>query len=348
MHGEAQSGKGSYTFHDGSLYEGKVNPQGVPEGNGVKHFANGSRLAAFWEKGVAKKRAFTFSDGSRYDGELNSDGKPHGEGTKKMGIERIQAIWSNGEPTQLIHTLFNDEGSKYTGEINSDGKPHGNGAKTFDNGIIFEATWMDGLLQDVGQVYKCADGTPYEGTFDAEGRPEGFKRFDDGSRVTVQRVNGKVNRVYTFADGSSYEGALNSEGKPDLEGTRTFPNGDTLKDQWVNGVPQNKGRVYTFDGGSTYIGSFNEQGQPHEWGLRRTGPEQTSVLEAFYSGRFANGKFEGNPGRLQYKDRSFLIGTWSGDVFVKGYHVRQGLSGAEELEYQDGKPVGEWRPSSKR
>ena len=86
---------------NGMEYQGDVNADGQPHGEGVMAWPNGRRYEGEVRDGKPHgEGVMTWADGRRYEGEVR-DGKPHGRGVMKWTDgERHDGKFRKGEPVK--------------------------------------------------------------------------------------------------------------------------------------------------------------------------------------------------------------------------------------------------------
>ena len=88
-------------------------------------------------------------------------------------------------------------GTKYVGEVNEKGEPHGNGAiYRFNDTIIFEGTFQNGIKQGAGKIYYANGNIKFEGSFDGGRITRGI--FYDQKGAFMKYCNGNETFAMVF------------------------------------------------------------------------------------------------------------------------------------------------------
>ena len=203
-------------YPGGGRFEGAVNADGQPHGQGVMTVPDGYRYDGEFRYGKRHGQGvYTWPDGTRHEGEWRDD-QPHGQGVSTWPDgRRYEGRFREGQPHgQGVSTT--PAGTRYEGEVNADGEPHGQGVMTGMGGRM-EGEWRDGKLN--GQGVMTGMG----------GRMEGEWR--DG------KLNGQG--VMTFPVGR-YEGEFR-DGWPHGQGAETRPDGTRYEGGWRDGAAHGHG-----------------------------------------------------------------------------------------------------------
>ena len=132
--------KGTFTFTDGSVYEGDLDPNNLhisANGNGKLAWPNGDIYEGHFQNGLIHgKGKFTWANGDIYQGQYK-DAQRHGWG---------KLSWANGDV--------------YEGQYQDD-QWNGNGKLTLDNGDVYEGQFENGQKHGNGK-FTWADGDVYE------------------------------------------------------------------------------------------------------------------------------------------------------------------------------------------
>ena len=210
-------------WHCGRHYEGEVDDEGEPHGEGV----------------------ITWTTGARYEGEVDADGYPHGHGVKTYPDgARKEGEFRNGE--MHGHGVYTwPDGHRFKGEWR-DGQRHGTFTVTEPDGTRYEGEWRDNwkrgtfkvtaprpmIADDVAEALERCVGT--EGPFRLDAHPA-------LSEATVERGEPERDPGFTryeFADGSAivvFEGqwAVELESRSRISGRLSA----VLEGEWAVGVP---------------------------------------------------------------------------------------------------------------
>lgn len=137
QHGVFKGTHMSWGFGDAfDEYFGEVNDVGLPSGDGVKVYSDGSVYVGGWERGLRHSSipaTWIRPDGMQYEGTWVNDFK-HGKGTQRFS-----------------------DGAEYKGEF-AKGYEHGTGIKTYPSGEKYEGRFRFGKRDGPG-VLTSADGT---------------------------------------------------------------------------------------------------------------------------------------------------------------------------------------------
>ena len=198
----------TYTFRDGSVYEGSLGPLGLPEGFGTRRWDNGRSLEGNWKEGVLTGTAvFRYSEKAYYEGSL-ADTKRQGDGI--MHYENGYVFSGTWDSDRRVYgTLtFPDGVTTMTGNYRDD-RMNGMQTVLLSNGYKIIANWEDNKFDGGSGIIRCPDGVEFEGDItdqggwspkgrgvmtDARGtRYEG--EWDGFSRTGIYRVRFKDGRV---------------------------------------------------------------------------------------------------------------------------------------------------------
>ncbi|KAN0036811.1 hypothetical protein ACTFIV_002124 [Dictyostelium citrinum] len=295
------------TIHSksGSVFEGQVNTEGIPNGFGELELKNGDFYLGYFVNGKkhGKGRLISVS-GCQYDGDWKDDmhdgfgrfdendkqisyqgewkeNERHGKGILSDPKSEIKGIW---EHDQLIfgHEVKTDIQLEYYGEFKND-QWHGNGKVSFPDGSIYQGEFENGSPSGKGKFLKIKSDQPKE-----------------------------------FLDN------LDIEDKRELQITEN--------DNWKNGIISGAGRIYTkgwccegvwndnqcqsgrlmIQGYGIYEGGINKQLLPHG-----NGKEYLDNGD-YYNGEFINGERNGY-GEAIWDDKSQYQGQW-----IRGLRVGKG------------------------
>ncbi len=165
------TGGAKVALASGSEYEGDVDSNGIPNGNGIIKYKNGDIYEGEIINGKANgKGSFTSTNGNKYEGEWVDD-KPNGSGkmVKLINGKKSEYIGKveNGKKTNGITTY--EDGSKFEGEYQNGFR--NKGVFTNKNGDIYAQYKGDGIVYD-------KNGAPFTGD------------LNSGYNTTDQYVNG--------------------------------------------------------------------------------------------------------------------------------------------------------------
>jgi len=211
-----RTGKGKYTWGDGSSYEGDVYEgdfvNGIQTGKGKYTWADGEVYEGDWVNGnQTGKGKKTWANGDVYEGDWVDDNQTgKGKYTWADG-EVYEGDWVNGNRTGKGKKTW-ASGAVYEGDF-VDGNRTGKGKYTWASGNVYEGDFVDDIRTGKGK-YTWASGAVYEGD------------FVDGKRTG----KGK----YTWASGAVYEGDF-VDGKRTGKGKKTWANGDVYEEDLVDG-----------------------------------------------------------------------------------------------------------------
>ncbi|OMJ75132.1 hypothetical protein SteCoe_25790 [Stentor coeruleus] len=218
---------------DGSIYYGKLNDIGDPEGKGIMFYSDGSIIEGMWNKGmmcgygrrISPKAdvyigewlnwkmhgngKMLYSNNNSYEGEWKED-MQDGKGIEIWGDgSRFEGNYKNGLKNGYGKFCWTD-GSYYIGEFFND-HIHGKGKYVWIN-REYEGEWRGNKMHGRG-VFKWNDGKSYEGDY-----------FNDQKHGWG---------IFSWPDGKKYEGYW-FEGKQNGEGTLSF-RGNLRSGIWKNG-----------------------------------------------------------------------------------------------------------------
>lgn len=140
-----KSGKGCYTFANGSKYDGEYS-ENKKQGEGMYFAPDGGKYVGGW---LADKRhgwgVYTYPTGDRYEGDWKN-GTKHGKGAYiYANIQtKITGTWSNGQCVDGVWSLH--DGSKFVGGFLGN-QPAGDGLFEFTNGNQISGRYTDGKFQ---------------------------------------------------------------------------------------------------------------------------------------------------------------------------------------------------------
>ena len=196
---------------DQLTYDGEVNSENIPHGQGQITHNDGSSYKGNWINGRKNGRGiFVYKNGNTYDGEWIDD-RMNGEGvmiwSEQSGNPRLlyRGHYANHRPHGEGYMEWRN-GNKYTGEFNK-GSYHGQGKIEYFHGsqyegewkndrkegngvmtysidtprISYNGEWVDSKEQGHGILYN-RDHSKYEGNF-LNGSPDGKGIYEDEDRT---------------------------------------------------------------------------------------------------------------------------------------------------------------------
>lgn len=352
------SGKGTYTWADGTVYEGDYVGDKM-HGRGKYTKANGNFYEGEW---VQDKRhghgVYSRKDGEVYDGEWG-DNKKHGYGVLTKGPDN----WYKGEwvddkrhgkgmtmrPNGDTHEgMYVDNmkhgigrsvftaGDVYDGEYNKD-QQHGYGVCTYSNGDKYEGNWVYNMIEGMGKfTHECGDF--YEGSWKND-QMSGFGKYT--------RMNGDIYEGYwaggkrhgkgsvTRSSKHVYSGEWNMDTRHG-HGKYTRANGDVYEGAYVLNNRHGMGHC-KFATGDVYEGQYKDDmehgegtciyacGNVYEgsWvhGKRHGTGKVTYTNGDIYEGQYRQNKRY--HGKLTYVTDSTYIGYWlNGNRHGNGRYTR--------------------------
>ena len=190
---------------DSYTYEGEVDENDIPNGQGKKAWRSGKIAEGEFKDGVLVKGKKAWSNGTILEGEFKDEFLVRGKKIKADGTVE-EGEFKNGK-------LFRGKrvsryGTILEGEFRSDDL-NGHGKMILPEGDIYEGEFKDGELHGQGKV-TCRDGTAYEGVWE-----NGYLVLEGNCQ------NGQGKRVYCFGgieDGEFKDGML-------FHGKSTRPDG---------------------------------------------------------------------------------------------------------------------------
>lgn len=138
----ASSIKSFFSSGTSDAYEGELNPDGLPEGQGTILYPNGDRYEGQWLNGKKHGQGtMTYANGNVYTGQYEN-GLKHGKGT---------------------FTYTNQD--VYEGEFQQ-GKKEGQGQYTYADGEQYIGTFQDDVIEGIGRYVNAADSVLAEGQWE--------------------------------------------------------------------------------------------------------------------------------------------------------------------------------------
>jgi hypothetical protein len=85
-----------------------------------------------------------------------------------------------------------ENGDVYRGHIDDQNQPHNEGVMVYQDGSVYEGTWVNGVKKGKG-FQRSKDGTNFKGNFDAD-EPNGIgtETRPDGMEISGAFVKGKL------------------------------------------------------------------------------------------------------------------------------------------------------------
>ncbi|KAL7133496.1 hypothetical protein ABFS83_12G144600 [Erythranthe nasuta] len=193
--GNSPEGSGTYTWSDGSKYEGQWR-FGVRHGYGKLQWPSGAFYEGEFSGGyINGSGLYTRSDRAVYNGRWRLNLK-HGLGYQTYPNGDIfEGSWIKGAPQGHGKYTWTN-GNVYMGNVNG-GKISGKGTLTWTNGDSYEGSWLDGHMHGFG-VYtwvKLYGGGTYVGTWtrglkDGKGTfyPKGRKILESSQQMYLNAL----------------------------------------------------------------------------------------------------------------------------------------------------------------
>jgi len=207
-----KDGQGTFTWEDGSKYEGGWSCDEQHGECGVYTWANGEVILGNWEHGhIPGYAKYTNLDGDVYYGEVNVHKQKHGTGQLIYADGDIyEGCFRNGLRHFKGRMRYKD-GDEFVGYFKHN-KMNGFGSWTYASGGYFYGYFKNDRRNGQG-IFSSGEGTEFEGYYDhGKKHGAGKMKYSDGTRLEGTWVNGKM------------------EG----EGIYYRPNGDVEKGYWVN------------------------------------------------------------------------------------------------------------------
>lgn len=301
---------------DGSRFEGEVNDEGIPHGQGARTWPDGRREAGEYRDGEQVRGTYTWPDGCSFTGEFVGGVHTRGVYTWPDGSQ-FEGTYRDGQPARGVLTkadgamqrgefgpveggmfglqgaseILLPDGTKFTNDDYRDGGAQGQGTAEYSDGSRYEGGWRNGKPHGQGVRTWPADGIRYEGAF-VDGKAEGVG-------------------TWTYPDGSRYEGA-NRNDVPHGRGVRTWRDGRRVEGEWCEGQAPRR-LVVTWPDGRRYEGGF-VGGQPHGQGVL-TMPDGRRIEGEWCEGGHYEGEVnaDGEPhgqGVRTFSDGESIAGKW--------------------------------------
>lgn len=153
-------------YNDGCVYDGDVNADNKPHGQGKMTYADGSTYVGGFVDGLRSGYGEYRSRDEFYQGDFVADNFC-GHGTRKFTYGFCKGCVYEGEWRDGIMCgkgkLTLDDGTVYEGDWLND-KLHGNGKVSLPNGAYYVGQFVDGFFCGHG-IMRYADGSTFEGEF---------------------------------------------------------------------------------------------------------------------------------------------------------------------------------------
>ena len=166
----AQIQSGSFTYDDGSTYEGEFK-DGKVHGKGTYFWPDGTTYTGDFLDGLPSGTGtLRWPTGGVYTGDF-VDGEPEGTGTITWPTGGVYiGDFADGQPDGTGKLVW-PSGDTYAGEFVS-GWPEGTGTITWSGGITYTGGFAGGGLKGDGTI-TWPDGSTFSGTFDRRAAEQG-------------------------------------------------------------------------------------------------------------------------------------------------------------------------------
>ena len=278
--------KVKYIYDNGFIYEGFVDEEYKPNGEGKMTFQIDYIFEGTFENGEPKIGKITFKekekDGWVYKGEVNENYAFNGQGTIRYFYydNYYQGKWSNNKLIDNVKVKFID-GDLFEGNVgenldyNSEGylylKNPVKGKITYVNKDIYEGFFKDQFIKDGKGTMFFKNEDTFEGTFENDIAKNGKYKFKNGDLFEgnvgenldynsegylylKNPVKGKI----TYVNKDIYEGFFKDQFIKDGKGTMFFKNEDTFEGTFENDIAKNgkynfkDGEEHNDDNGEIY------------------------------------------------------------------------------------------------
>jgi tetratricopeptide (TPR) repeat protein len=173
--------------YKGGTYEGELNAQKIPHGQGILKYSNGDSYKGQWQ-----------------------NGRPHGKGVAKGTVDATKA----NTYKKYAQAAYHQNAEVAQGEFTYDGewkegKMHGTGMYTFPNGDFYDGEWVNSVAQGTGMYIWQSTGNRYQGFWrNMMKHGTGTYCFKDGTKFDGVWCNDKRHGkgTETFANGNRFEG----------------------------------------------------------------------------------------------------------------------------------------------
>jgi hypothetical protein len=200
-----RDGKGTYTYANGSTYQGEFSDNKY-NGQGTYTGANGNQyVGAFLNGNYHGKGAYLYANGNQYIGDF-INGNYHGEGTYSYA-----------------------DGGQYVGDFVND-KRHGQGTFIYPDGSKYKGSFLNDKRNGTG-IYTYVDGSQYVGDFVNDKRHgKGMITYPSG--ITIRGMFFELlydpdlipSNALTFSIPNNMNPLLVLETTPDGDYTNVFSN----------------------------------------------------------------------------------------------------------------------------
>ena len=150
---------------------------------------------------------------------------------------------------QVVRKIYPD--GEYFGQLNSSQKRHGLGSFRYNDGGVYEGTWMNDMAEGSGAI-KLANSDDYVGDFH-KNEMHGFGIYNSkshgGSVYKGSFQNGKPSGhgILTYTSGRKYEGEFQG-GYPHGFGVETYSDGSKFEGEFASSVPHGFGTMFSASG----------------------------------------------------------------------------------------------------
>lgn len=220
-------GGATINYPNGNKYDGDVDENQIPNGEGRMRYKNGDVYEGNWVNGQRSgfgrwihEQWGSYND--VYEGNWENDMK-NGQGTMTYSDrQKYVGNWENdnksgqGTITYPYGNMYGYEGNWANNFMN------GQGTMTYHNGKREEGNWVNGQMTEGTTIYP--DGSRYEGTFISV--MGNHQRSGFGTMIN--------------ANGDIYEGKWENDAMNGF-GTMTLSNGDVWAGRWANGKKIGRG-----------------------------------------------------------------------------------------------------------
>jgi len=312
---------------NGGVYQGEIQ-DGLFHGKGTIRYPSGSHYDGLFKEGVYHGQGtLVFSDGSEYQGEF-SEGRLTGKFVVESSKESLHYEGDLLDGYMHGQGTLTTDGYTYIGGF-KDRMFEGFGKITYENGVVYEGAFLNGLydgegmfLDDEGGRYEgqfkdnyyhgvgkivYQNGSVYEGGFKA-GQYHGHGRYSlNEAWYEGEYADNQLNGQSEYLDdqGNRYKGETKAW-RPAGQGELVQADGTMLKGVFAYGSLEGIGEKTSPDG-SHYKGGFQYNEYDGVGVL-------TNVDGSVYEGNFSYGNYHGH-GKLTMFDeetgkKNVLEGRW--------------------------------------